>query len=51
MSGWFLNSHCLLLFKAIVGHADEEDLSKYEIMGFQEGCGKAFDQLIEVCNT
>ena len=35
-------------YKAIVAHADEEGLKKHEQMGFQEGWGKAFDQLVEL---
>jgi uncharacterized protein YndB with AHSA1/START domain len=33
-------------YKAIVAHADEEGRKKHEAMGFQEGWGKAFDQLL-----
>ena len=36
------------LYKAIVAHADEEGRKKHEQMGFQEGWGKAFDQLVEL---
>ena len=36
------------LYKAIVAHADEEGLKKHEQMGFQEGWGKAFDQLVNL---
>jgi len=35
-------------YKAIVAHADEEGRKKHEQMGFQEGWGKAFDQLVEL---
>jgi uncharacterized protein YndB with AHSA1/START domain len=35
-------------YKAIVAHADEDGRKKHETMGFQEGWGKAFDQLVEV---
>jgi uncharacterized protein YndB with AHSA1/START domain len=37
-------------YKAIVAHADEEGLKKHEAMGFQEGWGKAFDQLVQMMN-
>jgi len=36
------------LFKATVAHADEEGRKKHEQMGFHEGWGKAFDQLVEL---
>jgi len=36
------------LYKAIVAHADEEGRKKHEKMGFQEGWGKAFEQLVEL---
>ena len=36
------------LYKAIVAHADEEGRKKHEQMGFKEGWGKAFDQLVEL---
>ena len=36
------------LYKAIVAHADEEGRKKHEQMGFQEGWGKALDQLVEL---
>jgi len=36
------------LYRAIVRHADEEGRKKHEQMGFQEGWGKAFDQLVEL---
>ncbi len=35
-------------YKAIVAHADEVGRKKHEAMGFQEGWGKAFDQLVEL---
>jgi uncharacterized protein YndB with AHSA1/START domain len=35
-------------YTAIAMHKDEADKSKHEEMGFQEGWGKALDQLIEV---
>lgn len=35
-------------YKAIVAHPDEESRKKHEAMGFQEGWGKAFDQLVEL---
>ena len=35
-------------YKAIVAHSDEEGRKKHEAMGFQEGWGKAFDQLVEL---
>jgi uncharacterized protein YndB with AHSA1/START domain len=43
---FFLKSDIGTIYKAIVTHADEEDRRKHEQMGFQEGWGKAFDQLI-----
>jgi uncharacterized protein YndB with AHSA1/START domain len=36
------------LYKAIVAHADEEGRKKHEQMNFQEGWGKAFDQLVDL---
>lgn len=36
------------LYKGIVAHVDEEGRKKHESMGFQEGWGKAFDQLAEL---
>jgi uncharacterized protein YndB with AHSA1/START domain len=36
------------LYKAIVSHADKEGMQKHEQMGFQEGWGLAFDQLVEL---
>ncbi len=33
-------------YKAIVAHADVEGRSQHEQMGFHEGWGKAFDQLV-----
>jgi uncharacterized protein YndB with AHSA1/START domain len=35
-------------YKAIIAHADVEGRKKHEAMGFQEGWGKAFDQLVEL---
>ena len=35
-------------YKAIVAHSDEDGRKKHEAMGFQEGWGKAFDQLVEL---
>ena len=34
--------------KAVLCHADEESRQKHEKIGFQEGWGKAYDQLIEL---
>jgi len=36
------------LYKGIVSHGDEESRKKHEAMGFQEGWGLAFDQLVEL---
>ena len=36
------------LFKAMVAHADEAGRRKHEAIGFQEGWGKAFDQLVDL---
>jgi len=36
------------IYKAIVAHADEEGRKKHEAMGFQEGWGQAFAQLVEL---
>lgn len=36
------------LYKAVIAHADEEGRKKHEQMGFQEGWGMAFDQLIKL---
>ncbi len=36
------------LYKAIVAHADEDGRKKHEQMGFQDGWGKAFEQLVEL---
>jgi uncharacterized protein YndB with AHSA1/START domain len=36
------------LYKAIITHADEVGRNQHEEMGFQEGWGKAFDQLVEL---
>ncbi len=36
------------LYKAVVAHADEEGRKKHEAMGFQQGWGLAFDQLVEL---
>jgi len=38
----------LTVYRAIVAHADEASRAKHEQMGFQEGWGKAFDQLVEL---
>ncbi len=38
-------------YKAIVAHADEDGYDKHVKMGFQEGWGKAFEQLEEVFNV
>ncbi len=35
-------------YKAIICHVDEEGCKKHEAMGFQEGWGKAFEQLLEI---
>lgn len=35
-------------YKAIIAHTDEDGCKKHEAMGFQEGWGKAFDQLVEL---
>jgi uncharacterized protein YndB with AHSA1/START domain len=35
-------------YKAVVSHANEEGRTKHEQMGFQEGWGAAFKQLIEL---
>jgi uncharacterized protein YndB with AHSA1/START domain len=35
-------------YTALVLHSDEEARRKHEEMGFHEGWGKAFDQLVEV---
>lgn len=39
------------LYKAIVNHADEESRKKHEQMGFQEGWGMAFNQLVELTDN
>lgn len=36
------------LYKALVLHKDEQGRRAHEQMGFQEGWGKAFDQLVEL---
>ena len=36
------------LYRAIGSHADEEGRKKHEQMGFKEGWGMAFDQLVDV---
>ena len=36
------------LYRAVVKHADEEGRRKHEAMGFQEGWGAAFNQLVEL---
>ena len=35
-------------YKAVVSHADDEGMKKHEQMGFQEGWGLAFNQLVEL---
>lgn len=35
-------------YKAIVAHTDEDGRKKHEAMGFQQGWGIAFDQLVEL---
>ncbi len=35
-------------YKAIIAHSDEEGRKQHEAMGFQEGWGKAFEQLVEL---
>jgi uncharacterized protein YndB with AHSA1/START domain len=35
-------------YKAIIAHSDEEGRKKHQAMGFQEGWGVAFDQLVEL---
>ena len=44
----FIKSDKGTSYKAIVAHVDEEGRKKHEAMGFQEGWGKAFDQLVEL---
>jgi len=52
----FLNTMTLLFtkvekgtqYKAVVSHSDIEGYKKHEMMGFQEGWGKAFDQLTKL---
>jgi uncharacterized protein YndB with AHSA1/START domain len=39
------------LYKAIICHADEEGRKKHEQMGFQEGWGIAFNQLMEIMGS
>jgi uncharacterized protein YndB with AHSA1/START domain len=39
------------LYQAIVAHSDEAGRKKHEQMGFQEGWGKAFDQLVALVKT
>jgi len=36
------------LYRAVASHRDEEGLKKHEQMGFQEGWGKAFEQLLSL---
>jgi uncharacterized protein YndB with AHSA1/START domain len=43
----FSKSNNGTIYKALLAHADEEGRKKHEQMGFQEGWGKAFDQLVE----
>ena len=38
-------------YRARVLHADEEGARKHAAMGFQEGWGKALDQLVEMAKT
>lgn len=38
-------------YKAVVCHADEEGRKKHEAMGFQEGWGAAFNQLVELLQS
>ncbi len=35
-------------YRAVVSHSDEEGMNKHKAMGFQEGWGLAFDQLLEL---
>jgi len=37
-----------LIYRAVVSHADEEGKKTHESMGFQEGWGLAFNQLLEL---
>lgn len=39
------------LYRAVVLHANEETRAKHEAMGFQEGWGKAADQLVALART
>jgi uncharacterized protein YndB with AHSA1/START domain len=39
-----------VLYRAIVAHPDEVSRIKHEKMGFSEGWGLAFDQLVEINN-
>lgn len=36
------------LYKAVVAHTDEDGRKKHEAMGFHNGWGAAFDQLVEL---
>ncbi len=47
----FLKSDKNTIYKAIISHTDEEGRKKHEQMGFQEGWGKAFDQLVELMKS
>ncbi|MDG0818190.1 SRPBCC family protein [Bdellovibrio svalbardensis] len=38
-------------YQAIVRHADEEGRKKHEAMGFKEGWGLAFDQLVDLMKS
>lgn len=44
----FNKSEKVTSYKAIVAHTDDEGRKKHEAMGFQEGWGKAFDQLVDL---
>lgn len=39
------------LYRATVLHSSEEDMAKHQSMGFQEGWGAAFDQLVELMGS
>ncbi len=38
-------------YKAIIAHVDEQGRQKHDQMGFQDGWGKAFDQLVELMQS
>jgi uncharacterized protein YndB with AHSA1/START domain len=38
------------LYQAIISHTNEEGRKKHEMMGFQQGWGMAFDQLVGISN-